>query len=95
MKQIKVGYRFTLDVSTLSDADIAKLVVLLSKLKEVESTGDNIEGEWVSAFYYSGDNTVQLSNADGVAFSDYKAAKAHLHALKAEAEEGRLSVEAA
>jgi len=87
MKQIRLGYQCSIDVSSLSDTDIAKLVILLSKVKTVESTGMYVGSEYITAFHHSNDNTLQLSNTDGVVFSDYKAAKAHLEALKAAAGE--------
>jgi len=87
MKQIKLGYHLTIDASPLSDADVAKLVILLSKVKAVTATGDTIAGEWASAFYHIEDNMVQLSHSDEVVFPSYKTAKAHLNSLKAAAGE--------
>lgn len=87
MKQIRLGYSLSIDVNALSDTDIAKLVILLSKTKTIESTGDYVAEEYTSAFYHSSDNTVHLSSSDDVVFSDYKAAKAHLNELKAAAGE--------
>jgi hypothetical protein len=87
MKQIKIGYQLSIDVSSLSDTDIAKLVILLSKVKTIESTGMYVGDEYTSAFHHSNDNTVQLSSSDDVVFRDYSAARAHLDALKAKAGE--------
>jgi hypothetical protein len=91
MKQIRLGYHLTIDATALSDADVAKLVILLSKVKAVNPTGDNVEGEWVSALYHIEDTMVQLSRSDEVVFPNYQAAKAHIDALKAAAEEGRIT----
>ena len=82
MKQIRLGYQLSIDVSSLSDTDIAKLVILLSKVKTVESTGMYVGDEYTSAFHHSNDNTVQLSSSNDVVFRDYPAARAHLEALK-------------
>lgn len=87
MKQVRLGYSLSIDVSLLSDTDIAKLIILLSKVKTIESTGANIKGEWVSAFHHSNDNTVQLSSTRDVVFLNYSDAKEHLDALKAKAGE--------
>ena len=87
MKQIRLGYQLSIDVSLLSDTDIAKLVILLSKVKTIESAGAFIMGEWVSAFHHSKDNTIQFSNTDDIVFLNHSDARAHLDALKAKAGE--------
>jgi hypothetical protein len=82
MKQVRLGYQLSMDVSSLSDTDIAKLVILLSKVKTIESTGMYVGGEYTSAFHHSKDSTVQLSSSDDTVFRDYSAARAHLETLK-------------
>jgi hypothetical protein len=91
MKIIKVqlSYDITFEASNLSPAELAQLMILITKCKIYRMTSEKVGTDYVYASYTK-DVELTMSRADVIIHADYEAAQAHLKGLQAAADAAAL-----
>jgi hypothetical protein len=87
--KVQLSYDITFDASNLSPAELAQLMILITKCQVYRTTLEKVGKDYVYAGYTK-DIELTMSRADVEHAQDYEAAQAHLKGLQAAADAAAL-----
>ena len=87
--KIQLSYDITFEASNLSPAELAQLMILITKCQIYRMTSEKVGTDYVYASYTK-DVELTLSRADVEMHADYETAQAHLKGLQAAADAAAL-----
>ena len=87
--KIQLSYDITFEASNLSPAELAQLMILITKCQVYRTTLEKVGKDYVYAGYTK-DIELTMSRENVVVHPDYEAAQAHLKGLQAAADAAAL-----
>jgi phage gp45-like len=83
--KIQLSYDITFEASNLSPAELAQLMILITKCQIYRMTSEKVGKDYVYASYTK-DIELTMSRENVIIHADYEAAKAHLEMLQLQAD---------